>query len=201
LTRKRKWRLDEVGFLLIGFYATLTYSRFLFLAAIILTPLLAVELDFFPAYRREIDKPLLNAIIILGIVGGCAWRFPSNTRLMDDTVKQYPVNAVEYLQHWQPQGRVFTDYLWGGYLIWNVRQIPVFVDSRVDIFDHLGIFGDYLDAMGVKRPMEIFDKYHIKYVLYEKEQPLAYLLRHSPEWKSTYDDGITVIFERIGKVP
>jgi hypothetical protein len=77
----------------------------------------------------------------------------------------------------------------------------VFVDSRVDIFDHRGIFGDYLDAMGIKRPMEVLDEYHIKYVLYGKDKPLAYLLLHSPGWKLTYDDGTTILLERVGNVP
>ncbi|HEY5176894.1 MAG TPA: hypothetical protein VII95_15155 [Terriglobales bacterium] len=201
LARKRQWRLDEVGFLLFGFYATLTYTRFMFLAAIVLTPLLAVEIDFFPAYRREIDRPLLNAAIITCLVAGCVWSFPSSKYLMEDTVKDYPVKALPYLQQFAPTGRVFNDYLWGGYLIWNARQIPVFVDSRVDIFDHRGIFGDYLDAMGIKRPMEVLDKYRIQYVLYTKDTPLAYLLLQSPGWKLTYDDGTTVLFERVGNVP
>ena len=43
LVRKRRWRLDELAFLLIGLYAAVAYSRFLFLAAIVVTPLLARE--------------------------------------------------------------------------------------------------------------------------------------------------------------
>ena len=78
LVRKRRWSVDQLAFLIIGYYAAMTYSRFLFLAAILLTPMLAAELDFFPRYRREIDKPWLNAILILAILGGCVWRFPSS---------------------------------------------------------------------------------------------------------------------------
>lgn len=201
LARKRRWRLDEVGFLLIGFYATLTYSRFMFLAAIVLTPILAAEIDFLPPYRREIDKPLLNAVIIVCILAGMIRGFPSTQYLMEDTVKDYPVKALPYLQHFTPAGRVFNDYLWGGYLIWNTHQIPVFVDSRVDIYDHRGIFKDYLDAMGVQSPLEVLNKYHIRYVLYGKDKPLAYLLLHNSGWKTNYDDGSTVLFERVGRVP
>jgi hypothetical protein len=201
LARKRQWRLHEVGFLLIGFYATLTYSRFMFLAAIVVTPLLAAEMDFLPPYRREIDKPLLNALIIVGILAGMLVRFPSAQYLMGDTLKEYPAKALPYLQHFTPEGRVFNDYLWGGYLIWNAPQIPVFVDSRVDIYDHRGVFGDYLDALGIKRPLEVLDKYHIRYVLFTKDTPLAYLLLHSSAWKTNYDDGTTVLLERTSSVP
>jgi hypothetical protein len=49
--------------------------------------------------------------------------------------------------------------------------------------------------------MEVLDEYHIKYVLYGKDKPLAYLLLHSPGWKLTYDDGTTILLERVGNVP
>jgi len=198
LVRKRRWRVEQVAFLLIGFYAALTYSRFLFLAAIVVSPLVAAELDFLPRYRRAVDRPVLNAVLICAILLSCAWKFPSAAYLMTDTEKDYPVHALSYLQTFHPSGPVFNDYLWGGYLIWNTRHIPVFIDSRVDIFEYSGVFKDYLDALGVKRPLEVLDKYHIQYVLYRKDTPLGYLLQHTPTWKTNYDDGTTILLERVG---
>ena len=200
LVRKRRWALDELAFLLLGFYAAMTYSRFLFLAAIVLTPILARELDFLPPYHPEIDKIWLNAILIIVLLGFCIWRFPSRDQLMRDTIQNYPVKALNYLQQFQPQGRVFNDCLWGGYLIWNMRNIPVFIDSRIDIYEYNGVFADYLDAMGVKNTLEILDKYHIRYVLYRQESGVAYLLLHNSGWKTRYRDGTTVLLERIGQV-
>lgn len=201
IVRKRRWRLDELAFVLVAFYAAVTYSRFLFLAAIVLTPLFARELDFFPPYNREHDKHWLNAILIIAIIGGCIWRFPSRDYLLRDTVRNYPVKALPYLQRFRPEGRVFNDCLWGGYLIWNIRTIPVFIDSRIDIFEYNGVFADYLDAMGVKNSLHILDKYHVRYVLYAQDSPLAYLLMHTPAWKTDYQDGTTVMLERVGPVP
>lgn len=196
LVRKSKWRIDEVLYLLIAFYAAMTYSRFLFLAAILLTPLLAKELDFLPPYRPSVDKPWLNAVLIIGIIAGCVWRFPTPEYLLRDTVKNYPVKALPYLQQFRPQGRVFNHFLWGGYLIWNARHIPVFIDSRVDIYEYRGVFADYLDAIGIKNTLGIFDKYQIRYVLYPKDSPISYLLLHTAGWKIDYDDGTTILFER-----
>ena len=45
LIRQGRFRLHEVLFVLIAFYSALTYTRFLFLAAIIVTPVLAAELS------------------------------------------------------------------------------------------------------------------------------------------------------------
>ena len=196
LGRKTKWDLYAVAFVVLGFYSAMTYSRFTFLLAIVVTPILAREMNFLPPYRPEIDKPILNGLVIAAIVAGCCWQFPSSEFLMSKTVEDYPVKALAYLQQFHPQGRVLNDYLWGGYLILNTPHIPVFVDSRVDIFDHAGVFGDYLDLMGVKRPFEVLDKYNIRYVIYRRESPFAYLLLHSTQWKTDYDDGTAVVLER-----
>ena len=196
LVRKRRWRLDDLAFTLLGFYAAVTYSRFLFLAAIVVTPMLARELDFLAPYRREIDKYGLNAAFMLAIVLGCILRFPSRDYLMRDTVRGYPVEAMSYLRDFHPQGRVFNDCLWGGYLVWNTRQIPVFIDSRIDIFEYNGVFADYLDAMGGENTLEVLNKYDIRYVLYKRKSPVAYLLMHNPGWKLDYQDGTTVLLEK-----
>jgi hypothetical protein len=116
--------------------------------------------------------------------------------LWRDTVNGYPVKAMSYLQAFHPEGRVFNECLWGGYLIWNARQIPVFIDSRIDIFEYNGVFADYLDAMGGKNTLELLDKYRIRYVLYPQDSTLAYLLLHNSGWKVKYRDETTVLLER-----
>jgi hypothetical protein len=83
----------------------------------------------------------------------------------------------------------------------NARHIPVFIDSRIDIYEYNGVFADYLDAIGIKNTLEILDKYHIRYVLYPQSSPVAYLLTHNPGWKTNYRDETTVLLERVGSTP
>jgi len=101
------------------------------------------------------------------------------------------------LQQIHTAGRVFNDCLWGGFLIWNARDIPVFIDSRIDIFEYNGVFADYLDALGITNTLEILDKYGIRYVLFRRESAVAYLLMHNPGWKVAYQDETAVLLERI----
>jgi hypothetical protein len=199
LARRRRWRLDDLAFLLIALYAAITYSRFLFLAAILITPILAKELDFLPRYRPSVDKPWLNLALIVAILAGCIWQFPTESFLQRDTSQNYPTRALQYLREFQPEGRVLNDYLWGGYLIWNVGHIPVFIDSRVDIFEYNGVFADYLDLTQLRNSMGILDKYDIRYVLYRKNSAVAYLLMNSSSWKTRYQDSTTILFERAEK--
>jgi hypothetical protein len=199
LARGRPWKLREVVFLLLGLYAGFTYSRFLFLAAILIVPLIAKDIrDFMPEYRPERDRPWLNAAIMLVCVAGICWKFPTNRTFRAAEAEQYPVQAQTYLENFHPHGNVLNDYLWGGYMIWNVRNIPVFVDSRVDIFEHHGIFKEYLDLTQLRNSFAILDRYSIRYVLFRKCAPLSYLLEHNPDWKIDYQDGTTILFERSG---
>ena len=43
----------------------------------------------------------------------------------------YPVEAVKYLKTQITEGNVFSDYGWGGYLIWKYPEKKVFIDGRM----------------------------------------------------------------------
>ncbi len=198
LIRRGRFLLYEVLFLLVAFYSAMTYTRFLFLAAIIVTPMLARELSLrgFGGQATTAGKAGLNLAMIGAMAAIVAWQVPSNAQLSSGIVEEYPVAAISYLNSVAIHDRVLNDYDWGGYLIWNARQIPVFVDSRVDIFEYRGIFADYLDIMGLKNSLELLRKHQIRYVLFAREKPLSYLLRNSPGWKVIYQDNVAVVFER-----
>ena len=54
-----------------------------------------------------------------------------------------------------------------------------------------------LDAIGVNNTLRILDKYHIRYVLDRKDSPVAYLLMNTRDWKTDYQDDVTVLLERM----
>ena len=196
LVRPRRWAPYELAFVFLGIYSAFTYYRFLFLAAILIFPLIAKDIAGLPAYRPEQNKPLLNAAILCILAGICVHHFPGPAQQKDPESEAYPEKALPFLRSFHPQGNVLNDYLWGGYLEWNLRQIPVLVDSRVDIFEYAGVFRDYLDATRLKNSLFILDKYSIRYVLFGREQPLVYLLEQTHAWKVDYEDESTILLER-----
>jgi hypothetical protein len=191
-----RWKLYEVGVVLFGLYSGLTYIRFLFLAAILAAPLLAKFLDFIPQYEPEIDKPLANAIIMAVVLGFMVGGLPTKAELQKSVDTNYPTEAISYLKAHPPAGPMLNLYLWGGFLEWNNRNIPTFVDSRVDIFEYAGVFGDYMDLLGMKNPEAVLDKYKIQYVFFPPHDPLTYALRHDSRWKEVYTGQVSVLFER-----
>lgn len=191
-----RWKLYELGWVLFGLYCGMSYIRFLFLVAILAAPLLTKFLGFIPAYRPEIDKPLANALIIAAILGFIIGGFPAAASLQKSIDRDYPTEALSYLKAHPPAGPLLNFYLWGGFLEWNNRDIPTFVDSRVDIFEYAGVFKDYIDLLGLKNPEAVLDKYKIQYVLFPTSEPLSYVLRHDSKWKEVYSDKLATMFER-----
>jgi hypothetical protein len=201
IVRRRCWALYELAFLFIGIYSAFTYSRFCFLAGILAMPLLAQEFPVAVTPSRGPNRPLLNGALLIVLIGLVVYQFPKQLRPLDSGASKYPVKALPFLSTFQPKGNFFADYLWGGWFIWNVRQIPDMVDSRVDIFEYNGTFKDYLDITQLRDTLSILDKHKIQYVFFPKASPVSYLLVQTHAWKVDYEDDTSILFERIAPLP
>jgi len=199
LLRRRTWRLHEVFFALIAIYSAATYVRFLFLAGILLAPMIATEIaqdENGPEPEPDRNRPLLNATLMLAVLAFVIYRFPKTSVLSQGREAAFPQAAFARLNTFNPQDRVFNSYAYGGYMIWSARSTPTFLDSRTDIFEHHGILADYAKAIDFHDPLAIFDQYKIRYVFFPKSDPLIYLLTHTRGWKTNFDQGGAVIMER-----
>jgi hypothetical protein len=196
LFSRRRWRLDEVLLTAFALWAALSHTRFLFFAGLILVPILAPRLQLFPPYERALDKPWLNAGIMAAVVGALIFFFPSSAQLQQKMDEHYPTAALDFMQQRHINGRIFNDYVWGGYMEWNAPELKPFIDGRADIFVYNGTLNDYAKAVLIQAPFEILDKYRIDYVFSPPQEPLVYLLEHSPAWHPIYTDKVAVLFER-----
>lgn len=48
--------------------------------------------------------------------------------------KDYPVHSALYLNQSDLDGNMFNPFEWGGYLIWELRKYPVYIDGRVQVY-------------------------------------------------------------------
>ncbi len=201
LRGRYRWKLADLLVIAFAVYSGITHERLLFLAGVVMAPVLAEIMDFVPPYQPEIDKPWLNALILAGILGFVGFRFPTPKALEQQVAEQYPASAAAYIETHPLQGRLLNYYEWGGYLGWKDPQLKVFVDSRVDIFEYAGVFKDYLDMIGLHDSFKVLDDYQIRYVLLPNGYPFASFLQAGAAWKVDYRDGLSVLFERVGAVP
>lgn len=195
----KRWKLVDLLIVLVGLYSGLTYARFLFLFAILAVPVLAETLgrNYQPKVRS--NRGLLNAVCIVLLV----WLCLQHTRQVKGhdlrAGTPLPDHFPAALNSLPPGARVFNEYGWGGRLIW-LNHLPVFVDSRVDIFEYNGTFKDYIDITSLHDTLALLDHHHITHVLFEANTPFVYFLEHTGGWDTLEQDGKVVLLQRHTQV-
>jgi MFS family permease len=189
-----RWRLDEVAVVMLAFYYALTFSRFIFLAGILLPPIFARRLKLMEPYDRSSDKRLNNAMALVVLLGLFAASAPRASAFRSPV--QYPQDAVAYMKTNRIQGRVFHEYVWGGYLIWHMPALKVFVDGRYDPYGPNGVFKDYMAVISGEKSQALLDKYRVDYVLMPADSVLVQILKDTPKWSVRYSDKTSVLLQR-----
>lgn len=112
------------------------------------------------------------------------------------TKQIYPVQAVDWIQRNKPPGKLFNEYNWGGYLIWNLRKYPVFVDGRTDLYND-DLLREYLQVMAGDGDWEkLLRENQINLILIEDGSNLGKALLEHPGWSRVYQDNVADVFER-----
>ena len=194
-----RYRLEDIALFLLVTYLTFVHFRFVILFAIIFAPLAAsIFARWAPTYDPRLDKYAINAMLSIAALAGIIWCFPSQATLQQNVSRDYPVQAVRYLQKHPISGRMFNDYAFGGYLVWAMApKNKVFIDGRANIYEPSGLVSDYADVVGLKpNAFPILESYRINFCVIPQSGALATLLSASSSWNRVYEDSISAIFVR-----
>ncbi|HVZ82885.1 MAG TPA: hypothetical protein VG893_04365 [Terracidiphilus sp.] len=179
LVRGRKWKLYELAFVLLGWYAAIAHIRFSYFAVVLTTPMLAGDLA--RAFRLDPDAntiPKMNLLMTAIAIGVMIVQFPSEKALEDRVNMMFPMKSIASIQ---PTWRTFDwDYV-GGMMAFQHK--PSFIDSRFDSFDQVGVMDEYGRIMAANDALELMKKYHVDHALVKDNQPIAYLLEHTAGWQ------------------
>ncbi|MEW6182316.1 MAG: hypothetical protein AB1500_03955 [Bacillota bacterium] len=192
LSKKKIFVTDLLLFLIFG-TAAFFYVRFI--AYAILVSGLLWPRYFQPqlVYNTDLSrlKTVLLPLVVFFYIFVLTVRFPSQNVINHNfTPKdaEYPVAALDYLKTHPIKGKMFNDFGWGGYLIWNRPEEKVFIDGRADVYLKK-VFDDYIDITRLKpEAASLLEKYRIDYVLMPVDAPLIVALQFSPHWKAVYKD-------------
>jgi len=199
LIRPRRWPLHDVVFALIALYGAFTYVRFVFLAGILILPMLAMDLKLpaappSGAKSKDFRWAAAAAIAVLLVLIGT--QIPGTRELQAGIAKDFPEDALPYLRTLAGRGPLFNQYEWGGYLEWQAPELKTFIDPRMDVFAEAGVLNDYARAIHADNTFAILDRYRIRFALLAKGSEMAYLLAHNAGWKIVWQDRQAVVFER-----
>jgi hypothetical protein len=120
---------------------------------------------------------------------------PTQKSLNEIVSKTYPVGALQFLAAHPQPGKLLNSYGFGGYLV--KAGVPTFIDGRGDLFEHGGVFGDYVQ-LGQFKPgaFSVLRRYDISVCMLERDEPLSVALLESPQWQRVYVDKASAIFVR-----
>ncbi|HEV2402924.1 MAG TPA: hypothetical protein VGS08_01855 [Candidatus Saccharimonadales bacterium] len=111
--------------------------------------------------QRFVAAGLLGLFSVGLLVSGALAYAPWGT----SRLAEYPIGAVVYLRHHACSGNLFNDYNYGGYLIWQLPNEPVYIDGRMPTWRQ---YMDQYEAT-VKRPTtqyaRQFHRYNIRCAL------------------------------------
>lgn len=148
----------------------------------------------------------IGIIITCVLVIGLGYYFAKD-KFDDEYIDEssYPVQACDYiLTHIDlGQARFYNEYNYGSYMIY--RGIPVFIDSRADLYapEFSGkdddIFMDFIETSGIAKFYEdIFEKYNITHVITYKNSKMNMIITRTNDknYKELYSDNYFTVYER-----
>jgi hypothetical protein len=198
MMRQVRLCLDEAAMLAIVFVMALLHQRLLFAWGIVAAPVLCRLLAQAGDWSRP-DRPRLlpNAILITASLCTVFFAFPGPGDLAAQVRASNPAQAVDFIRHTGLSGRMLNEYVYGGYLAWELPGQKVFIDGRADVYAWTGVFQDYgAWATLHQDPNVLLDKYRIDFCLLSQSAPLTRVMRYLPGWRETYSDSVSVIFVR-----
>jgi hypothetical protein len=136
-------------------------------------------------------------ILVLGLIAIGKVLYVSSPAVVESSQSQiFPVEAVQWMAIHPVAREIFNDYNWGGYLIWHLRDIPVFIDGRTDLYKE-NILADYLTIQGgFENWHSLLEQYGVNSIFTATGSPLAEKLQSDPGWVQAYYDNRAVIFLR-----
>ena len=159
-----------------------------------------------PILARQDLKPglssVLNGLIVILVAVAALLKcgMALSPQMIDEARRQtVPVRAVEWMAQNHAAGPMYNSYNWGGYLVWALPDMPVFVDARTDLYDD-EFLREYFKVMFI-RPgwQEALDKYGVRLALTEHDSFLAAILATQSDWRLAYRDDQAAIYTREGR--
>lgn len=197
--------------LILFFVLSLTSRRYLLPLFVVLMPhiILLLELLLTTLFQKRASLQQLPLYVAIGIVfillmertvinwtkTKCAYASEECYAAISYP-RNYPFQAVTFMENKGIPNRILNDANWGGYLIWNFPEHKFFIDGRMDNFfiDGRSFLEDYIILMKAQSGWEVLmEKYKIDAILAPPSWPLVQVLRDKSEWEVIFEDEVSVL--------
>ncbi|MEI6543660.1 MAG: hypothetical protein WCL60_09065 [Methylococcales bacterium] len=118
----------------------------------------------------------------------------TNAGLAEITAKHYPKDAVNFIKSHTYSGPLYNHFDWGGFLIWQLPQLPVSVDGRTNVNGDERILRNLNTWSGHKSWADDPELAKSKLVIAALDMPLSSLLKLDKRFELVYEDAVATVF-------
>lgn len=187
-------------------------SMFVIIGSIILNKMICEALEINGICKiKDLTKNFFNfitavsaVILIIGISNDYIKQKKDDVFVSE---KEYPIQASDWiLQNLDVNNiKLYNEYNYGSYLLY--RGIPVFIDSRADLYapefnNGDDIFMDFINTSNISKYYgDTFKKYEITHIIVHKNAKIRMLIDKADQEKYSkiYADNYFVIYEYLNK--
>ena len=110
---------------------------------------------------------------------------------------KFPVQAVNWLESNPQNGKMFNNFIWGGYLLYRMfPQEQVFIDGQTDFYGEAFTL-EYASVVSLDEGwQDILNKYNVSWVIIQSDKPLIPALQSELYWKIVYQDDTATILHK-----
>jgi len=138
--------------------------------------------------------PVGALLAVLVMTGGRLGSLQLIRREFDSTV--FPVAAVAHARSEQLEGRVFSEFTWGGYLVYAWPEQKIFIDGGTDFFGE-ELFREFSKIKQMTPGWrDLLNKWGISLMLLQRQSSLAHEIARDPRWTLRYCDSLATLFHR-----
>jgi hypothetical protein len=203
----------EIILVLLFTHMSLYSARYIPLYAIILTPILAKQVD--NLLHEFKDRRLIRRFLALSErttktdsmarynLWGIATVIVLTIMVFTGTLsyefdkKKLPVDAVQFIQQEKFPGSMFNNDEFGDYIIYAAwPEYKVFFDGRSDMYGK-EIMKEYYKVIGFEHGWDsVLQKYNMDWIMFNNMSALSRFLLERSDWKLIYSDKVANIFVR-----
>ena len=210
---RRRPTIPVLLLVLVNLAFALISQRNIELFALVALPLLALSLDAewraLPLLKRAkevfqrehagsysgVGAAVCGLLLIgLAIAGGRVAGIDVVPNQFDPKV--FPVAAVEKARASKLDGKLFNQFIWGGYLVHEWPEQRIFIDGATDFYGEK-LFGEYIKVWNLDPGWrEILSHWDVSLTLVPPQSRLAHELVRDSRWNIWYCDSTAAILRR-----
>lgn len=204
--RKRQMDWSHLLIGLVMGYMAYRYSRSVVFFGLVGTPIIIEQLSIWvnqtawgkATQNQKVGKTptqikiklALFVTMAIFVMSYASWEL-SNDRIQERLRDSLPIDAVNIMKEEQLPQRLYSHYDWGGYLLWEAPEYPVFIDGRTDLYRDF--YFEWRNILSGEGWEEAFSEWDVQTVLVYPYNPIATILSEHPDWETVYADENSIL--------